>query len=84
MSDDGRQPQPKPEPEEPPEPGPNLTLIYSLIGLALVLAIGFAMAIVFPFWRRRWSSCQLSVVSCKLSAPGSQFPPETVQKLPKS
>jgi hypothetical protein len=27
---------------------------------------------------------QLSVVSCQLSAPGSQFPPETVQKLPKS
>jgi hypothetical protein len=53
MSDDGNQPQPGPEPEEPPESGPNLTLLYSLIGVALVLAIGFAMAIVFPFWRRR-------------------------------
>ena len=71
MSDDGNQPQPCPEPEEPPESGPNLTLLYSLIGVALVLAIGFAMAIVFPFWRRRWSSCQLSVVSCKLSVVSS-------------
>jgi hypothetical protein len=43
------------EPEGPQagSQGPNLTLLYSLIGVALVLAIGFAMAIVFPFWRRR-------------------------------
>jgi hypothetical protein len=39
--------------EDPPSQGPNLTLLYSLIGLALVLAIGFAMMIVFPFYRRR-------------------------------
>jgi hypothetical protein len=33
--------------------GPNLKLIYSLIGLALVLAIGFATLIVLPFYHRR-------------------------------
>ena len=47
MSDD---PQPGNEPESQ---GPNLTVLYSLIGLALLLAIGFAMMIVFPFWQRR-------------------------------
>ena len=50
MSDDGRTPQPENEPESQ---GPNLTLMYSLIGLALLLAIGFAVMIVFPFWQRR-------------------------------
>jgi hypothetical protein len=33
--------------------GPNLKMIYSLIGLALVLAIGFAVLIVMPFYLRR-------------------------------
>jgi hypothetical protein len=33
--------------------GPNLKLIYGLIVLALVLAIGFAAFIVLPFWQRR-------------------------------
>jgi hypothetical protein len=33
--------------------GPNLTLIYSLIALALLAAIGFAALIVLPFYRRR-------------------------------
>jgi hypothetical protein len=51
MSDDPQQQEP--EDEEPNSQGPNLTLLYSLIGLALALAIGFAMMIVFPFWRRR-------------------------------
>ena len=54
MSDAPRLPRPGPEEDEEPESqGPNLTAMYSLIGLALVLAIGFAMAIVFPFWKRR-------------------------------
>jgi hypothetical protein len=44
--------EPETEDEEPKSQGPNLTLLYSLIGLALVLAIGFAMMIVFPFYRR--------------------------------
>ncbi len=33
--------------------GTNLVLIYSLIALALATAIGFALLIVFPFYRRR-------------------------------
>jgi hypothetical protein len=64
MSDDGREPAHHKDlatrddssdaaSEDTPSQGPNLTLLYSLIGLALVLAIGFAMMIVFPFYRRR-------------------------------
>lgn len=33
--------------------GPNLVLMYSLIALALVAAIGFAVMIVLPFYHRR-------------------------------
>jgi hypothetical protein len=33
--------------------GPNLILLYSLIALALLTAIGFAVMIVFPFYHRR-------------------------------
>ena len=33
--------------------GPSLTLIYSLVALALAAAIGFALLIVLPFYRRR-------------------------------
>jgi hypothetical protein len=33
--------------------GPNLKLIYSLIGLAMLLAIGVAALIVLPFYLRR-------------------------------
>jgi hypothetical protein len=33
--------------------GPSLPLLYSLIALALLAAIGFAMLIVFPFYQRR-------------------------------
>ena len=38
--------------EESPSSGPSLTLIYSLVALALVAAIGFAMLIVMPFYHR--------------------------------
>jgi hypothetical protein len=41
------------EQEEEPSKGPNLVLLYSLIALALVAAIGFAMMIVMPFYLRR-------------------------------
>jgi hypothetical protein len=41
-----------PDPDEP-SPGPSLTLLYSLIGLALIAAIGFALLIVAPFHHRR-------------------------------
>ena len=33
--------------------GPNLKLIYSLILLAMLAAIGFAALIVLPFYHRR-------------------------------
>lgn len=36
-----------------PAQGPNLKLIYTLIGLALIVAIGVAMLIVLPFYERR-------------------------------
>jgi len=42
-----------PEQEEDPSKGPNLVLLYSLIALALVAAIGFALLIVMPFYLRR-------------------------------
>jgi hypothetical protein len=34
-------------------PGPNLILLYSLIALALAVAIGLAALIVWPFYMRR-------------------------------
>jgi hypothetical protein len=53
MSDAERQqPQPPPDPEDSPSPGPNLLLFYSLIGLALLAAIGLALTIVMPFYHR--------------------------------
>jgi len=51
MSDDER-PQDGGNGEEPPA-GPSLTLLYSLIGLALAVAIGLAALIVLPFYQRR-------------------------------
>jgi hypothetical protein len=39
--------------KDSPSPGPSLTVIYSLIVLALVAAIGFALLIVLPFYNRR-------------------------------
>jgi hypothetical protein len=58
MSDPERQPAPPPsdpgaDAEDSPSQGPSLTLLYSLIALALVAAIGFAMMIVLPFHHRR-------------------------------
>jgi hypothetical protein len=37
---------------ENPPGGPNLTLMYSLIALALVAAVGLAIMIVMPFYHR--------------------------------
>jgi hypothetical protein len=39
--------------QEAPSSGPNLKLIYGLIALALVLALGLAVLIVLPFYQRR-------------------------------
>ena len=38
---------------EEPAQGPNLVLLYSLIALALAVAIGLALLIVWPFYMRR-------------------------------
>lgn len=42
----------KSEPEEEPK-GPNLILLYSLLALALLVAITFAAMVVWPFYTRR-------------------------------
>jgi hypothetical protein len=45
----------KPESPDNDEPskGPSLLLMYSLIALAMLLAIGCAAMIVLPFYQRR-------------------------------
>ena len=50
MSDIKRRSESDLEEDEPR--GPSLTLLYSLIALALVAAIGFALLIVLPFYHR--------------------------------
>jgi len=44
---------PKTETGDEPAQGPNLVLLYSLIALALAVAIGLALLIVWPFYMRR-------------------------------
>jgi hypothetical protein len=39
--------------EDSPAQSPSLKLLYGLLALALVAAIGFALLIVLPFYRRR-------------------------------
>jgi hypothetical protein len=41
------------KPEAEGAQGPNLVLLYGLIALALAVAIGLAVLIVLPFYRRR-------------------------------
>jgi len=54
MSDDPRSEIERPEASsDPPAKGPNLILLYSLIALALAVAIGLAALIVRPFYLRR-------------------------------
>ncbi len=43
----------KEEDDGEPSEGPNLVLLYSLIALALAVAIGLAVLIVLPFYQRR-------------------------------
>ena len=38
---------------EEPSKGPNLVLLYSILALALIVAIGIAVFIVLPFYHRR-------------------------------
>lgn len=40
------------EVEDEPSSGPSLPLLYTLIALALIAAIGCAMLIVLPFYHR--------------------------------
>lgn len=42
----------KSEPEQEPK-GPNLILLYTLLALALVVAITFAALVVWPFYLRK-------------------------------
>jgi hypothetical protein len=38
---------------EQEQSGPNLVVMYSLIAVALIVAIGFAVLIVWPFYQHR-------------------------------
>jgi hypothetical protein len=42
-----------PKSEDRSSQSPSLILLYSLIALALAVAIGFALMIVMPFYHRR-------------------------------
>jgi hypothetical protein len=54
MSKSDQEPDSLPEPESEPEnKGPNLVLLYSLLALALIVAITFAALVVWPFYSRR-------------------------------
>jgi hypothetical protein len=48
-----RPPAARDDPEDSPSKGPNLVLIYGLIALSMIAAIGFALLIVLPFYHRR-------------------------------
>jgi hypothetical protein len=41
------------EPGEQPPKGPNLILLYSLIALAMALAVALSLMFVLPFYHRR-------------------------------
>lgn len=43
----------RPQPAGEPAKGPNLVLIYGLLALALLAAMGVAALIVLPFYRGR-------------------------------
>ncbi|MGO9433200.1 MAG: hypothetical protein ACLPH3_00330 [Terracidiphilus sp.] len=53
MSSDGKVEQDDAQQEDEPSRGPNLALIYSLLGAALLVALGIAVLIVLPFYHRR-------------------------------
>jgi hypothetical protein len=50
---DRRGPDPKDADGDEAAQGPNLVLLYSLIALAMAVAIGLAALIVLPFYIRR-------------------------------
>lgn len=54
MSDEEREAdQRETDTDDAPSHGPSLTLLYSLVALALLAAIGFALLIVRPFYHRQ-------------------------------
>ena len=54
MSDPGSvHPHTDSEQEDEPSKGPNLILLYSLLGLAMMIAAALAAWIVLPFYHRR-------------------------------
>jgi hypothetical protein len=53
MSDPGKPEQPSEDSSEPQPSGPSLTLLYTLVALALAVAIGCALLIVLPFYHGR-------------------------------
>ena len=53
MSSESPGGQERTEEEEEPSKGPNLVLIYSLLGAALLVAMGLAVLIALPFYHRR-------------------------------
>lgn len=52
MSDQEKRKQKNDEDGEPDTSGPSLILLYSLLALGLAAAIGAAIMIVLPFYRR--------------------------------
>ena len=54
---------PRTNDEDPPSKGPSLTLLYSLIALALLIAMGFAALIVLPF---SWLSVLVALTAATL------------------
>ena len=42
-----------PSEDEPESKGPNLVLLYALLALGLLAAMGFAWMVVLPFYRHR-------------------------------
>ncbi|MGA2728116.1 MAG: hypothetical protein ABSE96_09905 [Terracidiphilus sp.] len=52
MSSDGKVGPVRTQEEDEPSKGPNLVLIYSLLGAALLIAMGLATMIVLPFYHR--------------------------------
>ena len=53
MNNPGHASDPDDPSEDQPSKGPNLTLIYSLLGLAFLVAMVLAALIVLPFYQRR-------------------------------
>jgi hypothetical protein len=54
MSKGSENPGNSPESDQESEPqGPNLVLLYSILALGLLAAMGFAVMVIWPFYLRR-------------------------------